>query len=164
MSDVKQYLTFGLDQEVFAIQINKVREVVELSRITKVPQAEDYMVGIFNLRGNVVPVIDLRIKFGLTRKDYSQDTSIIIVEALQKENSIVVGALVDAVREVVDIDNQHLEEPPSIGMKLERRFITAIGKRENQFVIVLDMDKVFTESELESANAVASQMAGSPLP
>jgi purine-binding chemotaxis protein CheW len=146
----RQYLTFTLDREVFAIQIFKVREVVELSRITKVPQAEDYMIGVINLRGNVVPVVDMRIKFGLAKSEYTRDTSIIIAEASKAEGDIVVGALVDSVKEVIDLDEKQLEPPPGIGMRLERKFVTAIGRRDDGFIIILDIDKVFSSAELEA--------------
>jgi chemotaxis signal transduction protein len=156
---VRQYLNFTLAGEIYAIQIFKVREVVELSRITRVPQAEDYMVGVINLRGNVVPVVDLRIKFGLPAAEYDRDTSIIIAEAAKADGVVVVGALVDSVREVIDLDEKHLEPPPSIGMKLERKFITAIGRRDDSFIIILDIDQVFSQAELEAVAGSALEQA-----
>ena len=147
---VKQYLTFILEEELFSLPIFKVREVVELSRITKVPKAQEFMVGIINLRGNVVPVVDLRIKFGLKLKAFSQDTSIIITEVRINDEIVIVGLLVDAVKEVIDLLDGQLEETPAIGMNLDRKFITAIGKREDSFIIILDIDNVFSGKELES--------------
>ena len=143
-----QYLTFKLDDEVFALDIGKVREVLDFSTITKVPRTPEFMRGVINLRGSVVPVADLRLKFGMSRTDRTVNTCIIIVEVTMDSETTILGALADSVQEVLDLGPDHIEPAPKIGTRLNTAFIKGMGKRDNKFIIILDIDKVFSTSEL----------------
>jgi len=147
--ETTQYLAFRLENEVFAFDISKVREVLEFDSITKVPQTPDMMKGVINLRGAVVPVIDMRIKFGMSETEKTVNTVIIIIEIDLDGDSTMIGALVDSVQEVIDLDSEHIEPPPKIGTKLNTEFIKGMGKQENQFLIILDIEKIFSSEELE---------------
>lgn len=143
-----QYLTFSLDQEQFAVAIGKVREVLEFSSVTKVPRTPDFMRGVINLRGSVVPVIDLRLKLGLSRTEATIDTCIIIIEVETADERLVLGAMADSVQEVVELDPKSIEPPPRIGTRVNIDFIRGIGNRDEQFVILLDINRVLTGEEL----------------
>jgi purine-binding chemotaxis protein CheW len=146
-----QYLTFNLDNEVFALSILKVREVLDFTPVTKVPQTPDFMLGVINLRGSVVPVMDLRLKFGLSRTVRTVNTCIIITEIEVDGETFLVGALADSVREVLELEREQIEPPPRIGTRLKTKFIKGMGKREGEFIIIIDIDQVFSAEELEIA-------------
>jgi purine-binding chemotaxis protein CheW len=143
-----QYLTFKLGDEVFGLDISKVREVLDFTNVAKVPQTPDFMLGVINLRGSVVPVVDMRLKFGMSRTERMVNTCIIIVEVEVDGETTVLGALADSVQEVMDLDPDQIEPPPRIGARLKSVFIKGMGKRDNQFIIILDIDKVFSADEL----------------
>ena len=143
-----QYLTFKLDDEVFALGIDKVREVLDYTSVTKVPQTPDFMRGVINLRGSVVPVVDMRLKFGMAKTEKTVNTCIIIVEINLEGETAVLGALADSVQEVLDLEPHQIEPAPKIGTKLRTDFIRGMGKRDEQFIIILDIDKVFSGAEL----------------
>jgi purine-binding chemotaxis protein CheW len=145
-----QFLTFKLQDELFALDIGKVREVLDFTSITKVPQTPDYMRGVINLRGSVVPVVDLRLKFGMETSQQTVNTCVIIVEVEMDGEKVVMGAMADAVQEVLDLEPDQIEPPPRIGTKLNTEFIRGMGKHAEQFIIILDIDKVFASEELES--------------
>ena len=144
----QQYLTFKLDDEVFAVGIDKVREVLDYTSVTKVPQTPDFMRGVINLRGSVVPVVDMRLKFGMAKTEKTVNTCIIIVEINLEGETTVLGALADSVQEVLDLEPHQIEPAPKIGTKLRTDFIRGMGKRDEQFIIILDIDKVFSGAEL----------------
>ncbi len=146
--ETNQYLTFKLEDEVFGLAIGKVREVLDFTTITKVPRTPEYMRGVINLRGSVVPVVDLRLKFGLAQTEKTVNTCIIIVEISMEGEITVLGALADSVQEVVELEPEQIEPAPKIGTKLNTEFIKGMGKREDQFIILLDIDKVFSNEEL----------------
>jgi len=148
-----QYLTFKLDDEVFALDISKVREVLDITAITRVPRTPEFMSGVINLRGSVVPVVDLRLKFGMSRTEKTVNTCIIITEVSVDGGITVLGTLADSVQEVLDIEPDHVEPAPRIGVQLRTEFIKGMGKRNNSFVIILDIDKVFSSGELEIVQA-----------
>ena len=149
IAETTQFLTFRLEEELFALDIGKVREVLDFTSITKVPQTPDYMRGVINLRGSVVPVVDLRLKFGMTMAEKTVNTCVIIVEVDMDGEKVVMGAMADAVQEVLDLEPDQIEPPPRIGVKLNTDFIRGMGKHADQFIIILDIDKVFTIDELE---------------
>lgn len=149
MLEVSQYLAFTLDHEVFSLDISKVREVLEFSKITKIPQTPEMMIGVINLRGSVVPVIDLRIKFGMGSGDVTVNTVIIIIEIDLDHETTMIGVMVDAVKEVIDLDENHIEAPPKIGNRLNTEFIKGMGKCDGQFIIILDIEKIFSLEELD---------------
>ncbi|MFP4672827.1 MAG: chemotaxis protein CheW [Desulfohalobiaceae bacterium] len=142
------YLTFYLDQDLFGLNIDTVREVLEYTKITKVPRTADYMRGVINVRGHAVPVVDLRLKFGLQEGEQTVDTCIIIVELQLEGESSTMGILVDGVQEVLDIPAEQIEKPPRLGNRIDTQFIKGIGKLEDRFVIILDIQSVFTAEEL----------------
>jgi purine-binding chemotaxis protein CheW len=146
-----QYLTFKLAEEVFALDIGKVREVLDFTTVTKVPRTPDFMRGVINLRGSVVPVVDLRLKFEMTRTERSVNTCIIITEVTVEGDTTVLGVLADAVHEVLDLSRDEILAPPKIGTKLRTEFITGMGKRDDRFIIILDIDRVFSTDELALA-------------
>lgn len=147
-SEQNQYLTFTLDDEVFAVEISKVREVLDFSNVTKVPQMPEFMCGVINLRGNVVPVVDMRCKFGIEMTESTVNTCIIIVEVVMDGESSILGALVDSVQEVLDLEPDQIEPPPRIGTKLNTEFIRGMGKHNDQFLIILDINRVFSHDEI----------------
>ena len=143
-----QFLTFLLDGETYAVPVGKVREVLEYTKPTKLPKTLPYMKGVINVRGTGVPVIDLREKFDMLELQVTKDTAIIIMEISDAEGQQqLIGALTDQVNEVMEIDSDQLEPPPRFGSKVETSFIHSVGKRENSFIIVLDLDKAFSHQE-----------------
>jgi len=159
ITETSQYLTFKLDEEVFALDISTVREVLDFTAVTKVPQTPDFMLGVINLRGSVVPVMDMRLKFGMTKTETTVNTCIIIAEVGIDGEATVLGALADSVQEVMDLDPHEIEPPPRIGTCLKTKFIKGMGKRDNQFVIILDIDKVFSADELDIAQDMGTELA-----
>lgn len=145
ITQTHQYLTFTLVEEVFAIEVGKVREILEFSRITRVPQVPDFMCGVINLRGGVVPVVDLRLKLGMAPSEQTVSTCIIVVEVELDGDMVIIGALADSVQEVVDMEPEQIEPPPHIGTSLNPAFIKGMGKFDGAFVMILNVDKVFTE-------------------
>ena len=145
-----QYLTFKLGEEVFALDVAKVREILEESSITKVPQTPEFMRGVINLRGSVVPVIDMRLKFGMSRTEKTVNTCIIVVEIDMGSENIVLGALADSVQEVIEMEPAQIEAPPHIGTRLNTEFLKGMGKYNDRFVMILDIDRVFSDAELSA--------------
>ena len=145
-----QYLTFTLGDEDFALDIGKVREVLDYTTITKVPRMPAYLRGVINLRGNVVPVIDLRHKLGMGAITQSVDTCIVIVEIMIEGELTHMGALADSVKEVISLDPELISPPPRLGIKISHEFLRGMGRRDEKFLIILDIDKVLTTDELEA--------------
>ena len=143
-----QYLTFTLADEVFAVDVARVREILEITSITKVPQVPDFMRGVINLRGCVVPVIDLRLKFAMEETAQTVNTCIIVVEVMMDGENIVLGALADSVQEVIEMEPSQIEAAPHIGTHLKTEFIRGMGKHDGRFVMILDIDKVFSSVEM----------------
>lgn len=154
ITETRQYLTFRLGGEVFALDVAKVREVLDLSAITKIPQTPEFMRGVINLRGSVVPVADLRLCFGMERGADTKNSCIIVVEVKLANDVAVIGALADSVEEVLDLEPDQIEPAPRIGTQIRTDFIRGMGKRDSQFLIILDIDRVFSEEELGEMQAV----------
>lgn len=153
-----QYLSFKLEDEVYAIDIAKVREVLEFTSVTRVPRTPEFMRGVINLRGGVVPVVDLRMKFNMGRTEKAVNTCVIIVEVELEEESVVIGAMADSVQEVMELDPAQIEPPPKIGTRMNTEFIRGMGKRDEEFIIILDIDRIFSAEELASVqNAPAPE-------
>ncbi len=159
ITETSQYLTFELEDEVFALDIAKVREVLDFTSIAKVPQTPDFMLGVINLRGTVVPVVDMRLKFAMTRAETTVNTCIIIVEIEIDGENTVLGALVDSVQEVMDLDPDQIEPAPRIGTRLNTKFIKGMGKRDNHFIIIMDIDKIFSTDELAMVRDIGEENA-----
>ncbi len=140
-----KFLTFVLNDEVYGIEILKVREIIGLTDVTNVPQTSDYMKGVINLRGKVIPVIDLRLKFSMPEEGYTQETCTIVVEV----DSTSIGIIVDSVSEVMEIKGEEIEDTPQFGHGIDTNFIMGLGKTKDTIVILLDISKVLSEEELE---------------
>ncbi|MGA2134071.1 MAG: chemotaxis protein CheW [Bryobacteraceae bacterium] len=160
ITETRQYLTFRLGEEVFATDVAKVREVLDFTTITKVPRTPDFMRGVINLRGNVVPVVDLRLCFEMSKTEKTVNTCIVVVEMLVEGESNIIGALADSVEEVIDLEPEHIQPPPRIGTQIRTDFIRGVGKREGGLIMILDIDRVFSVEELA---AVRSGETVSPL-
>lgn len=184
ITNSSQYLTFRLDKEVFALDITQVREVLDYTSITRVPRTPDFMCGVINLRGSVVPVVDMRLKFGMPKTERTINTCIIIAEIRTGEESVQIGALADSVQEVIELEPGSIEPAPRIGTGLKVDFIKGMGKgtgprevtspsagsrevtgpgesgpRDEKFIIILDIDRVFSEDELSNIDAGAETPA-----
>lgn len=142
------YLTFKLGEETFAANVSKVLNILEMTKITEVPQAPPYMKGVINLRGSVLPVIDTKVKFSMGKTEFSTNTCILVLEIDIDQETIHVGAIVDSVQEVLEIEDAQIQPPPSIGTKYRSEFIEGMVKTDDEFIMVLDMDKVFSADEL----------------
>jgi purine-binding chemotaxis protein CheW len=143
-----QFLTFQLGREVFAMDIRTVREIIQVGPMTTVPLMPDFVRGVINLRGAVVPVIDLHARFGHAVAQIGKKTCIVIFDALREGERVELGLLVDAVSEVIDIPAAQIEPPPSFGSAVRREFIRGMGKLAERFVIILDPDKAFDIDEM----------------
>ena len=149
---VSQYLTFTLGEELFALNIASVKEVLEYTRITKVPRTPEYMCGVINLRGHAVPIVDLRLKFGMLKGEVTVNTCLVIVEVGREEESVALGALVDSVREVIDLMPGEVEPPPKIGAAIDTEFIRGMARKNSEFIIILDIDRIFSTEELSTVS------------
>ena len=153
ITDTRQYLTFKLADEVFAIEVSKVREVLDFTTITKIPRTPDFMSGVINLRGNVVPVVDLRLCFEMSKTQKTVNTCIVVVEMLIEGESTIIGALADSVEEVIDLEPEHIQPAPKMGTQIRTEFIKGMGTRDAQFIMILDIDRVFSAEELSAVRA-----------
>ncbi len=162
--EINQYLTFRLGEEVFGLDIGQVREVLDVTPLTRVPQTPPFMRGVINLRGSVVPVVDLRRKFGLPEIETTVNTCIIIVEIQLDGDTTVLGALADSVQEVIELDPSEIEPPPKIGTRLKTEFLKGMGRQEEKFLMILDIDQVFSTEELsaikDSETSVTASVPG----
>ena len=143
-----KYLTFRLAAEEYGLEILKVREIIGLMNITKVPRTPDYIRGVINLRGKVIPVLALRNKFGMGLTEDTEETCIIVVEVNLDGESVMMGTVVDAVSEVLDIQADEIEDAPAFGTDVDTNFILGIGKVKNEVKILLDIDEVLTARDL----------------
>lgn len=159
-SRINSYLSFQLGDESFATNVGVVLNILEMLKITKIPRSPEYMKGVVNLRGEVLPVIDLRMKFGMEACSITSNTCILVMEMMLDEEEIKIGALVDAVREVHEITTEEILPPPTIGSKYRSEFITGMYKDGDSFLMILDMQKIFSLNELtvlaETAQVTAS--------
>src|SRR5579863_3057232 len=160
ITETRQYLTFKLGNEVFATDVAKVREVLDLTSITAIPRTPPFMRGVINLRGSVVPVVDLRLCFDMSKTESTRNTCIVVVEVLLDSEATVIGALADSVEEVIDLEPEQIQPAPKIGTQIRTDFIKGMGKRDTQFIMILDIDKVFSAEELAS---VRTQDANRPV-
>jgi purine-binding chemotaxis protein CheW len=147
-STMETFLSFKLGKEVFAASANNVVNILELKPITKVPHAPEYMSGVINLRGQVLPVIDMRIKFGMTPIEPTVDTCIIVLNINIEKEEVKLGILVDAVSEVLELEDNQIEPSPTIGTKYKAEFIHGMFKKDESFIMLLNLDLIFTKDEL----------------
>lgn len=156
-----QYLTFGIDGDTFGVPVAKVREVLEYCKPTKLPRTADFLKGLINIRDMGIPVVDLRIRFGMPEKEVTQDTAIVVLEIASPHGQILIGAITDEVHEVIELEDEHVEPPPRFGVSIDSRFIGGIGKRGDVFIIILDMDRAFNEDETQKLEGPFDRLAAS---
>ncbi len=158
LTETAQYMTFKLGDELFAINVAQVREVLEVSHITHVPSAPDYMRGVVNVRGQAIPVVDLRLKFGLPRTGETVHTRTIVMELEIDGESAVLGGIADSVHEVIELEPGSINPPPRIAMRWRTEFIQGMGRRGDDFIIILDVNAVFSSEELAMASEMSSHV------
>jgi purine-binding chemotaxis protein CheW len=151
ITETRQYLTFKLGHEIFATDVAKVREVLDFTTITEIPRTPDFMAGVINLRGSVVPVVDMRLCLDMSKTERTTNTCIVVLEVLLENEPVVIGALADSVEEVIDLEPEQIRPAPRIGTQIRTDFIKGMGKREAQFIMILDIDRVFSAEELGAA-------------
>ena len=144
--ELLQLVTFSIGEEEFGVDILKVQEIIRTMEITKVPRAQDFVEGVINLRGKVIPIIDLRRRFGLDSKPHDKDTRIIVIEI----NNMIVGFVVDSVSEVLRIPAGTVEPPPPVVAGLESEYISGVGKLQDRLLILLDLDKLLSGEVMEA--------------
>jgi purine-binding chemotaxis protein CheW len=149
-----KYLTFNLGKEVYGIEILKVQEIIGMMQVTRVPRTPAFVRGVVNLRGKVIPVIDLRLKFGLETKEDNDRTCIIVVQVGLGGGSVIMGLIVDEVSEVLNVLADQIEAAPSFGSKVDTDFILGMGKVAQKVVMLLDVDKVLASDELASVQTM----------
>lgn len=149
MDEAKQYLTFMLGEEVFGVDVIHIKEILEIVNITKIPQTPDYMCGVINLRGSVVPVVDIKLKFGMGKVEKSVNTCSIVLELVIDNKKMLLGALVDSVQEVFELQSGEIEAVPKMGAKIRTEFINGMSKRGDKCIILLDINGIFSFKELE---------------
>ena len=155
--DEQQYLTFTLGEEMFAIGILSIREIIEYGSLTEVPMTPPFIRGVINLRGAVVPVVDLAVRFGRTARETTKRTCIVILEIESERGRQEMGIVVDAVSEVLEIPTTEIEPPPAFGARVRIDFISGMGKVDGNFVVVLDVDRVLSVDEVAVAAAIGRQ-------
>jgi purine-binding chemotaxis protein CheW len=150
-----KYLTFSMAAEEYGIGILKVKEIIGMMTITVIPQTPPYVKGVINLRGKIIPVVSLRLKFGMPEIDFTDRTCIIVVEVKTNTGHVQMGIVVDAVSEVLSIRNAEIEDTPTFGASLNTDFILGMAKAENGVKILLDIDKVISAREMEIVQQAA---------
>ena len=153
MNETTLYLTFRLGDELLALDVSRVREVLDLCPITRVPKTADYMLGVINIRSNVLPVMDLRSRFEMDPIEATVDTRIVVLEVEINGNKVMVSVQADSVHEVVEINSDNIGAPPRVGDKWRTDFIKGIGKQNDRFFLLLNIDRVFFDGEMESMMA-----------
>lgn len=153
-----KYLSFFLAEEEYGFEILKVQEIIGLLPITRVPRTPGFIRGVVNLRGKIIPVMDLRLKFGMETVEATEETCIIVVEA----EGVQIGVLVDSVSEVLDIRHDQVEEAPDFGTEVDTDYILGIGKAEDGVKLLLDIDRVFSAGEIQGLRALASAVQEAP--
>lgn len=155
ITETDQYLTFSLGEEHYALNVVKVKEVLELAPITHIPKTPDYMSGVINIRGSVIPIVDLRRKFDMPSVEATVDTGIIVVEVNVENDLITIGVIADKVQEVIEIMPENIEPAPRIGSNIDTRFINGMGKYNEKFLIILNVNELFTEEEITTIEEIS---------
>jgi len=154
-SKLGKYLTFKLNEEEYGIGIIKVKEIIGMMTITSVPRTPEFVKGVVNLRGKVIPIVDLRLKFSMEAIPYSERTCIIVVEIDSNDATVLIGIVVDAVSEVLNINEDEIEETPTFGTELDTEYILGMAKMEGAVKILLNIDKVLSPKEIEGLEKAA---------
>jgi len=154
----QQYLTFFLADEEYAVNIQRVKEIIEYTTVTKVPKMPEWIRGVINLRGNVVPVVDLSVRFGLPARPVTKTTCIVILEVEQDPEQTVMGVIADAVNQVIDLAPNDIEEAPAFGTRVRLEYLFGMGKLGKKFALILNIDRVLSNAELLTVSTL--QVAG----
>jgi len=154
---LNSFLSFRLGDELFASNVGKVLEILEIPKITKVPRSPAFMRGVVNLRGNVLPVIDTRIKFGLPTIDDTINSCILVLNLELEGKSIVLGTIVDQVQEVMEIDESSIQQLPTVGARYKTEFIDGMVKKDDQFIMLLNIDLLFSSDEASILQDIAQE-------
>jgi purine-binding chemotaxis protein CheW len=158
ITETSQYMTFKLGDELFAINVAQVREVLEVPLITKVPTAPKYMRGVVNVRGQSIPVVNLRTRFGLPDGKETVQTRIIVMELELDGEVAVLGGMADSVHEVIELEPSNINPPPRIAMRWRSEFIQGMGKRGDDFIIILDFNSVFSNDEISMVRELEPEL------
>jgi purine-binding chemotaxis protein CheW len=156
-----QYLTFGLADEIFGIEVRAIQEILELQRITKIPRAQEYLLGVMNVRGRVVPVVDLRLKFGLPAAEPTVESAIVVVELAESGVDSLIGVLVDRVQEVLELSEEDLQPAPRVGTSVSAQVLSGMGKKDDTFILLLRVENIFSAEDVEVARDTAAMQAES---
>lgn len=159
ITETARYLSFRLGDELFAINVFKAREVLDLSHITRIPAAPDYLRGVVNVRGNAIPVVDLRTKFCLPQSPETHHTRIIVMDLGLDGGHAVVGGLADAVHEVIELEAADINDPPALGLRWRTDLILGMGRRNDRFTMILDIERAFSMADLVVGDSVAAPAA-----
>lgn len=143
IQSMNSYLSFKLGDELFAVHVSKVLNILEMIPITRVPKSHESIVGVINLRGSVLAVVDIRMKFDLDQAEYTKDTCILVLQVVIDEEVVDAGAIVDSVHSVLEVDESEILPPPTVGVKYKSEFITGMVKEGEKFIGILDIDKIF---------------------
>ncbi|MDC7226241.1 MAG: chemotaxis protein CheW [Spirochaetales bacterium] len=143
-----QFVTFKIENEIYAVDVFKVREILEVPDITRVPGMPPMIRGVINIRGSVVPVLDMKMKFGLEQTEETQDTAVIVTEITNADGIVQIGIIVDAAREVITLEAEDFEEPPRLGIFIDNKYLSGMGKVNEEFIIILNIDKILSEDEI----------------
>jgi purine-binding chemotaxis protein CheW len=154
-----KYLTFKLGPESYGLGILKVQEIIGMLAVTRMPRTPEYVRGVVNLRGKVIPVLDLRLKFGMEGRQDTERTCIIVVQLHSNDSVVTMGIIVDEVSEVLDVTQPQIEPPPSFGMAVDVSFILGMGKVGQKVVILLDADRILMRNELETIGSTGAPVA-----
>ncbi|MDO9190529.1 MAG: chemotaxis protein CheW [Sulfurimicrobium sp.] len=160
VGEAQQYLTFTLGGEMFAIAILNIKEIIEYGSLTTVPMMPEFVRGVINLRGRVVPVIDLSVRFGRQASEATKRTCNVIIEVQAEDETIDIGIVVDAVSEVLEIPASDIEPAPAFGAKIRADFISGMGKVNGKFVIILGLEKVLSVDEMAMLSGVGAGVGG----
>jgi purine-binding chemotaxis protein CheW len=160
-SEINSYLSFRIGTEIFAVNVENVLNILEMTRITKLPKAPDFLLGVINHRGRVLPVIDSRLKFDIEATEITSNTCIIVFEIMRDDDDVNIGAIVDAVKEVLEIEAKNIMPVPSIGKYHNTEFLKGMYKTEEGFVMILDIEKVLASDEILDLQQITTQMDAS---
>jgi purine-binding chemotaxis protein CheW len=154
ISTLNSFLTFKLGDELFAASVGKVIEILEIPKITKVPRSPEFIRGVVNLRGNVLSVVDSRIKFGLPTMEDTINTCIVVMTVNIEGQTLTMGLIVDAVKEVMEIEDSQVQSVPEIGSKYKSEFIEGMVKSDEQFIMILNVDRLFSGNDVSILNEI----------
>lgn len=158
----QQYLTFFLADEEYAVAIRCVKEIIEYAPVTKVPKVPEWIRGVINLRGSVVPVVDLALRFGLEERPVTKTSCIVVVDVAQESERTVMGVFADAVNQVVELAPEDIEEPPAFGTRVRLDYLSGMGKLGQKFALILNVDRVLSTSELLAVASIEKSALESP--